>query len=74
MKYPIACCVWKSCFQKYLEKIEGRNEGRNEGQALLSALLTKLFALNREEDVRPAVADEEARKRFYEEFGLTLAD
>ncbi len=49
---------------------EGRKEGREEGQNLLASLMTKLFAANRSADAELAAKDEEARKRFYREFGI----
>ncbi len=47
-----------------------REEGRVEGQNLLAALMIKLFAANRSADAELAAKDEEARKRFYREFGM----
>lgn len=46
------------------------NEGRAEGEGLLAALISKLFESGRMKDARRAAEDEEARKRFYREFGM----
>ena len=49
---------------------EGREEGRTEGQNLLANLMIKLFAANRSADAELAAKDEDARNRFYKEFGM----
>ena len=41
-----------------------------EGEALLGNLITKLLASGRTSDVALAAKDEEARKKFYKEFGM----
>ena len=42
-----------------------------EGETLLGNLITKLFAAGRTSDAELAAKDEEARKRFYKEFGMS---
>lgn len=51
-------------------KAEGRAEGKAEGENLLGNLITKLFGAGRTSDAELAAKDEEARKRFYKEFGM----
>ena len=51
-------------------RARGRQEGRAEGEGLLAALISKLFESGRMKDARRAAEDEEARKRFYREFGM----
>ena len=51
-------------------RAEGREEGRTEGQNLLANLMIKLFAANRSADAELAAKDEDARNRFYKEFGM----
>ena len=51
-------------------KAEGRAEGKAEGENLLGNLITKLFGAGRTSDAELAARDEEARKRFYKEFGM----
>ena len=46
------------------------NSGIQQGESLLGTLITKLFADGRTEDARLAASDEEARKRFYKEYGI----
>lgn len=46
------------------------NRGRIEGENKLALLIMKLFAAGRGNDVELAAKDEEARKRFYREFGM----
>lgn len=49
---------------------EMMEDSRQEGEALLAALISHLFADNRAEDAKLAAEDEEARKRFYREYGM----
>ena len=49
----------------------GFTEGRTDGENLLGNLITKLFGAGRTSDAELAAKDEEARKRFYKEFGMT---
>lgn len=42
----------------------------NKGETMLALLIEKLFADGRTEDARLAASDEEARKRFYKEYGI----
>ena len=49
-----------------LGKIEGKIEGENK----LGNLISKLIAAGRNDDVLKAASDEEARKKFYKEFGM----
>ena len=51
-------------------RAEGRTQGRAEGESLMGSLITKLFAAGRISDAELAAKDEEARKRFYKEFGM----
>lgn len=44
--------------------------GKAEGESLLGSLITKLFAAGRTSDAELAAKDEEARKKFYKEFGM----
>lgn len=44
--------------------------GKAEGESLLGSLITKLLAAGRTSDVELAAKDEEARKKFYKEFGM----
>ena len=44
--------------------------GKAEGETILGTLITKLFAAGRTSDAELAAKDEEARKRFYKEFGM----
>jgi len=39
-------------------------------KSLLGDLITRLFAVGRTTDAELAAKDEEARKRFYKEFGM----
>lgn len=48
----------------------GKAEGKAEGEFNLGQLITKLFADGRPSDAELAAKDEEARKRFYKEFGM----
>lgn len=48
----------------------GKAEGKAEGESLLGSLITKLLAEGRTLDVELAAKDEEARKKFYKEFGM----
>ena len=48
----------------------GLEKGREEGELALGQLITKLLAVGRLSDVELAAKDEEARKRFYKEFGM----
>lgn len=45
-------------------------KGIEKGEALLGTLITKLFEAGRTSDAELAAKDEEARKKFYKEFGL----
>lgn len=49
---------------------EKDEEGIEHGEALLGTLITKLFEENRNSDIELAAKDENARKKFYIEFGL----
>lgn len=49
---------------------EGIEVGMQEGEGLLARLMSLLFKDNRLEDARLAAEDEEARKRFYREYGM----
>lgn len=48
----------------------GKTEGKAEGESLLGDLITKLFNTGRISDAELAAKDEEARKKFYKEFGM----
>lgn len=45
-------------------------KGIEKGESLLGTLITKLFEVGRAGDAELAAKDEEARKKFYKEFGL----
>lgn len=47
-----------------------KESGRAEGESKLATLIQKLIAAGRTEDVEKAAYDEEARKKFYKEFGM----
>ena len=49
---------------------KGVAKGRAEGETKLAKLMEKLFAAKRFEDAEKAASDEEARKKFYKEFGM----
>ena len=49
-----------------LGKIEGKIEGENK----LGNLISKLMTAGRNDDALKAASDEEARKKFYKEFGM----
>ena len=49
---------------------QGRIEGKIEGEAMLASLMKSLLSAGRNEDAVLATEDEEARKRFYKEFGI----
>ena len=49
---------------------EGISQGISQGESMLGLLITKLFADGRTDDVQLAASDEEARKRFYKEYGI----
>ena len=51
-------------------EMERFNEGKAEGENLLGNLITKLLGAGRTSDVELAAKDEEARKKFYKEFGM----
>ena len=51
-------------------KVEGKAEGKIEGENLLGNLIMKLLGEGRTADVELAAKDKEARKKFYQEFGL----
>ena len=44
--------------------------GKIEGENKLGNLISKLIAAGRNDDVLKAASDEEARKKFYKEFGM----
>ena len=44
--------------------------GKEEGENIFATLINKLFEVGRADDAALAAKDEEARKRFYKEFGL----
>lgn len=46
------------------------DRAEQRGEALFASLVSQLLALGRTEDAELAANDEEARKRFYKEFGL----
>jgi len=48
----------------------GIAKGKIEGEAMLANLISKLFEDGRTEDAKRAASDEEARKRFYKEYGI----
>lgn len=48
----------------------GRAEGKAEGETLFASLVMNLFREGRTSDAELAAKDEEARKKFYEEFGM----
>ena len=49
---------------------DGRDEASRDAQKRLGALITLLLNADRIEDAKAAAASQEARDRFYEEFGL----
>lgn len=49
---------------------EGLEAGIKEGETLLAALISRLLADNRAEDLKLAAQDEQARKKFYREYGM----
>ena len=51
-------------------KAEGMAEGIVKGEFTLGNLISQLFAAGRLADAELAAKDEEARKQFYEEFGM----
>ncbi len=59
-------------YENILKKgeVKGKAEGKAEGEAKLGKLINLLLQDNRVEDVKKASADEEARKKFYKEFGI----
>ena len=61
---------WDMC--KALEdiRLEGIEEGIKEGESLFADLMNRLFADDRTEDAKLAARDQEARKKFYREYGL----
>lgn len=50
---------------------KGKEEGKEEGENLFAELLKRMLSENREEDVRLAICDTEARGRFYREYGIS---
>lgn len=50
---------------------QGISQGIAQGETLLASLLSKLFADGRIEDAKLAAIDENARKLFYKEYGMT---
>ena len=59
-------------YENILKKgeVKGKAEGKAEGEAQLGKLIHLLLQNNRIEDVKKASVDEEARKKFYKEFGI----
>lgn len=53
------------------ERTAGMRLGIKEGETLIAALMNKLFLDNRVEDAKLATADENVRKQFYKEYGIT---
>ncbi len=51
---------------EYIDMLEAKGEARGEDR--LTSLLTQLYELGREEDVKLALKDKDARKRLYQEF------
>ena len=49
---------------------ENVEKGIKQGQNMFAELIERLFADNRIEDARLAATDENARRRFYKEYGL----
>ena len=49
---------------------QGIQQGIQQGEHLLGTLISRLLADGRTEDVKLAASDEEARKRFYKEYGI----
>lgn len=49
---------------------DGKKEGKEEGENLLAELLKQLLSENRNEDVKLAICDTDARGRFYREYGM----
>lgn len=62
------CRAFEELMQDQWE--EGKEEGRGEGENLLAELLKHLLSENRDEDVKLAICDTGARKRFYQEYGM----
>lgn len=50
---------------------DGIKEGRKRGESLFGQLMNCLFFDNRIEDAKLAAKDAEARKRFYQEYGIS---
>ena len=48
----------------------GETRGEARGENKLGNLISKLIAAGRNDDVLKAASDEEARKKFYKEFGM----
>ena len=48
----------------------GRIEGKIEGENKLGNLISKLMTAGRNDDALKAASDEEAREKFYKEFGM----
>lgn len=62
---------WRDEYMTLRMKLnEERAEGLAEGETRLGKLIAKLFAAGRSDDVKLAATDEEARKKFYREFGI----
>ena len=55
---------------KDIARDEGRQEGIVKGETNLAALVSKLFALNRIEDVKKLAEDAEYRKQLMKEFAI----
>ena len=48
----------------------GEERGKIEGENRLGNLISKLMTAGRNDDALKAASDEEARKKFYKEFGM----
>lgn len=51
-------------------RTEGRLEGQLEGEKKLARLMNVLLSAGRTDDAQKAASDEEARKKFYREYGI----
>ena len=49
----------------------GIEQGISRGEALLAELMNRLFQAGRMDDVRAAIQDQAARKRLYQEYGMS---
>lgn len=65
-------------YEAYLKRVRDEkaredyvwDQGVAEGELLLAELMKRLLSDNRTEDARLAASDEEARQRFYKEYGI----